>query len=63
MERAREEATCLKRAAAAKPVGDGFRAHWALNSETKRGEAMSHAGILEDRRLDGRVETKERERG
>jgi hypothetical protein len=63
MERAREEATSLKRAAAAKPEGDRFRDHRALNSVTKRGEAMSQAGMLGDRLLDGRVEMKESERG
>jgi hypothetical protein len=63
MDREREEATCLKRAAAAKPVGYRLRDHSALNSATKRGEAMSQAGMLGDRCLDGRVDIKESERG
>ena len=57
MEIAREEVMRLKRAAAAKPVGDRFRDHCSLNSVTKRGEAMSHEGMFVDRLLDGRVDT------
>ena len=53
----------LKCAAAVKPEPGGDRAQMDRNSEVKRGEEMSQWGMLVERFLEGRVETKERETG
>ena len=53
----------LKWAAAANPLAGGVRAQAARNSVAKRGEAISHAGMLGARAVERRVETKVRERG